>query len=173
MAATHYFVDESKAGSYLLVAVEVPSDVQPAIRKELRSLVLPGQRRLHMTKERDSRRRAIIAAIQAAGVKAVVYDAGRSLRDLAARAVCLAALVADVAESGGRIVLERDESLGTWDDQRLIEITRNLEAGLVRYEHRSPTEELLLGLPDAIAWCWAKGGDWRRQVAPFTVTCAV
>ena len=70
-------------------------------------------------------------------------------------------------------MLERDESLGTWDDQRLIEITRNLEAGLVRYEHRSPTEELLLGLPDAIAWCWAKGGDWRRQVAPFTVTCAV
>jgi hypothetical protein len=21
-------------------------------------------------------------------------------------------------------------------------------------------------LPEAIAWCWAKGGDWRRSIEP-------
>jgi hypothetical protein len=23
---------------------------------------------------------------------------------------------------------------------------------------------MLLAIPDAIAWCWAKGGDWRRRI---------
>ena len=25
-------------------------------------------------------------------------------------------------------------------------------------------DELLLCLPDAIAWCWAKGGHWRTRI---------
>jgi hypothetical protein len=28
-------------------------------------------------------------------------------------------------------------------------------------------EEQLLALPDIVAWCWAKGGDWKRRIRPI------
>lgn len=63
------------------------------------------------------------------------------------------------------LVLEQDDTLLSWDNQRLIEFTR--ETGCrdtLRYEHRRAASELLLTAPDAVAWCWAKGGDWRRRI---------
>ena len=38
-------------------------------------------------------------------------------------------------------------------------------AGL-RYEHRRAPADQLLGIPDAIAWCWSEGRYWRRRIAP-------
>jgi len=26
--------------------------------------------------------------------------------------------------------------------------------------------EQLLAVPDAVAWCWVRGGEWRRRVDP-------
>jgi len=37
----------------------------------------------------------------------------------------------------------------------------------VRYVHRKPSTEPLLAIPDASAWSWAKGGDWRRRIDPL------
>ena len=135
----------------------------------LRGLVLPGQRRLHMKDENDQRRRSIATAIAVSGVTATVYDGGRHHRnERERRAACLHALVIDAAERGdAMLVLEQDDTLLSWDNQRLIEFTR--EAGCrdsLRYEHRRAASELLLAVPDAIAWCWAKGGDWRRRIEP-------
>jgi len=50
----------------------------------------------------------------------------------------------------------------------LLGYRRVREVGCVdlRYEHRRASSEVLLALPDAVAWCWAKGGDWRRRIAP-------
>jgi hypothetical protein len=77
-------------------------------------------------------------------------------------------LVVDAARQGdAMLVLEQDDTLLSWDNQRLIEFTR--EAGCrdtLRYEHRRAASELLLAAPDAVAWCWAKGGDWRRRIEP-------
>jgi hypothetical protein len=73
-----------------------------------------------------------------------------------------------VPKSYRQLVLELDDTLVSWDNQRLIEFTR--EAGCrdtLRYEHRRVSSELLLAVPDAIAWCWAKGGDWRRRIEPI------
>jgi len=51
--SNHIFVDESKQRGYLLVAsVVVPSDLD-SVRRVLRGLVLPGQRRLHMKDESE------------------------------------------------------------------------------------------------------------------------
>ena len=30
----------------------------------------------------------------------------------------------------------------------------------------NPATEQLLGIPDAFAWCWAKGGHWRSHIRP-------
>jgi hypothetical protein len=62
----------------------------------------------------------------------------------------------------------QDDSLVSWDNQHLIEFTR--AAGCrdtLRYEHRRAASELALAIPDAIAWCWAKGGNWRRRIEPI------
>jgi len=168
----HVFVDETKDRDYLLVAgVVMPPDLDP-VRRTLRTLVMPGQRRLHMAKERDQRRRQIVDAIVASGVTATVYDAGRSRRtELAARGACLRAVVIDAAEkSAHMLVLKQDDSLLWWDQQRLIEITREVGCrDTLRYEHRRAREELLLAIPDAIAWCWARGGTWRQRVEPVVI----
>ena len=168
--SAHVFVDETKQRGYLLVAsVVVPSDLD-SVRRMLRGLVLPGQRRLHMKDENDQRRRSIATAIAVSGVTATIYDAGRRYRnERERRAACLHTLVRDAARRGdAMLVLEQDDTLLNWDNQRLIEFTR--EAGCrdtLRYEHRRAASELLLAAPDAVAWCWAKGGDWRRRIEPI------
>jgi hypothetical protein len=68
----HVFVDETKHRGYLLVAgVVVPDDLD-SVRRTLRGLVLPGQRRLHMKAENDQRRRSVATAIAVSGVKATI-----------------------------------------------------------------------------------------------------
>ena len=65
------------------------------------------------------------------------------------------------------LVPEQDDSLLSWDNQHLIEFTRAAGCrATLRYEHRRAPTELALAIPDAIAWCWAKGGDWRRRIEP-------
>lgn len=51
----HMFVDESKARSFILVGTMCPAAALNPLRKGLTKLLLPGQERLHFTKERDSR----------------------------------------------------------------------------------------------------------------------
>jgi len=133
----------------------------------LRALVLPGQRRLHMKDESDPRRRSIATAITVSGITATIYDAGRRYQtERDRRAVCLRALVLDVTQRGDTmLVIEQDDTLLSWDNQRLIEYTREADCrGTLRYEHRRASAEMLLAIPDTIAWCWAKGGDWRRRI---------
>jgi integrase len=68
---------------------------------------------------------------------------------------------ATVVRKGGA----RDETLVSFDNRQLIEFTRAAHCrDTLHYEHRSTKTELLLGIPDAIAWCWAKGSPWRQQI---------
>jgi len=52
------YVDENKERGYLIMGAVIDSAHVPHVRRTLRSLLLPGQERLHMTAERDSRRAA-------------------------------------------------------------------------------------------------------------------
>jgi len=170
--SSYVFVDETKNRDYLLVAsVHVSGDLGD-LRKLMRGLVLRGQRRVHMKKESDPRRRAIAAGICGAGVTATVDDAGRRYRDeLAARSACLRGLVSDTADLGDTVlVLEQDDSLLDWDRRQLYALARDARLPLVRYQHQRASAEQLLAIPDAIAWCWARGGDWRRRIQPVVTT---
>lgn len=170
--SSHIFVDETKHGGYLLVAtVHVSADLDD-LRRLMRGLVLKGQRRVHMKKESDPRKRAIAAALCGAGVTSTVYDAGKRYRnELNARDACLTALVGDVAELADvRLVIEQDDSLLEWDRRRLYALVRESGHPLLHYEHRPAGNEQLLSIPDAIAWCWAKGGNWRKRIQPVVTT---
>jgi len=168
----HVFVDESKRRGYLLAAVAVPADDLQAVRKVLQGLVLPGQRRLHMKDESDPRRRAIASAIVGCGARAIVYDAARRYRtDRDRREACLRLLVDDAAARGVHaLVLEQDDTLVASDRRTLYRAARYAGcAETLRYDHRRAGTEQLLALPDAVAWCWARGGDWRRRIGPAVI----
>jgi hypothetical protein len=168
---TWVYVDETKRAGYVIAAVTV-TDPEPA-RKIVRGLVLPGQRRLHMKHEQPSRRRAIVSALTTMPVTATVYDAARRYRtEREARSACLAALIRDLAAGGDtRLVIEQDDSLLPSDRHELFQLTRQSGAvDVLRYEHQRAHAELLLALPDVVAWCWVRSGDWRRRVSPIITT---
>ena len=73
---TWVYVDETKRAGYVLAAVAVPDPV--AVRKVIRALVQPGNRRLHMVDERPRNRPTLVATLAATAVTASIYDAGRN-----------------------------------------------------------------------------------------------
>lgn len=170
MRGGHVYVDESKARDYLIVAAVLAPQELTTARHSLRALIMPGQRRIHMKSESNARRAAIIDAIGATGATAIVYNAGRPGRnELDARLTCLRALVADAAAAGHHaLIIEQDDSLLGWERQRLIEIVRRTGCrDVLNYQHRRAEHDILLAIPDAIARCWARGGDWRSRIMPL------
>lgn len=165
----HIFVDEAKLRQYIVVAAFVEPRRLAPMRQAMRMLLLPGQRRLHFTKERDDRRRAILSTMCELDVEARVYVAPAGLSEVSARPLCLEALIQEAFEVGAkRLVLERDDSAVLRDNRLLsARISKaDHEEGL-SYEHMRAHEENLLWIPDAIAWSFAKGGDWTRRIRPM------
>lgn len=165
----HVFVDESKSKGYVLAAAVVAGHDLVRRRKDVSSLVLPGQRRLHMTKERDSRRRLILARMTQWGLSALLVEtrsAGRT--DIDRRAAAVEALVAALSEQGPvQLYLESDRTQDARDRKQLHQLGARLPIGTFEYRHSKAADEPLLAVPDAIAWSWARGGVWRSEVRPL------
>lgn len=164
----HGFVDEGgKRARLLVVAVAQPSQLTQA-RTALLHLCRPGQRRLHFSTESDRRRRLILSRVVEIGVPVRLYDThGRDAN--VARSTALAQMVTDLAPGDPhRLVLESRQGRDKIDSRALYESVRKtgLSQSLV-YEHLLPHMEPMLWIPDAVAWAYAKGGDWRRRIAPL------
>ncbi|WP_444949608.1 hypothetical protein [Micromonospora ureilytica] len=162
----HVFVDETKErGLLVAAAIVLPADVAAA-RRTIRDLILPGQRRIHFHKEKDDRRRQIIAAVVTLSAHAVIFDARRHRDPRMAREACLVELVEHAAKiDAARLVLERDDSTFQADQRLLFEqVRKSGTSGNLRYDQLRAHEECLLAIPDALAWCWAKGGRWKTSV---------
>lgn len=149
---SHIFIDETKRAGYVIAAVTVADT--DAVRKVVRTLVLPGQRRIHMKHEHPRRRRIIVSALAATQVQATVYDAARRYRtDLAARSACFSALVEDIAARGGdtRLVIEQDDSVVRADRHDLFQLARR--AGIAdRLEYRHQRAYTSCFLPCRTSW---------------------
>lgn len=162
--AAHVFVDETKRQSLLLAAAALPPYRVATARRALLGLVLPGQRRLHLVKESDARRKQILDTITELKPVVTIYDASACPRRQQ-REACLRMLVADLATTRAeRVVLELDEAVLDLDRTVLYRQVRELGATELRYEHLRTYEEPLLAIPDAIAWCWSNGRAWRQRV---------
>lgn len=162
------FVDESKVKGYTMAAALVVPNHVTKLRRDVRSLVLPGQRRIHFTKEQPDRRRLILARFAEFGVQSHVFHCAATNQTVG-RAACLTSLVAHAAQhSHNKIVIERDESIEKADHQILFrEVRRHNLNGVLSYSLESPHQEPLLWVADAIAWSYTKGGDWKRRVDPL------
>lgn len=162
-------MDESKRRDFVLVAgALLPGDLSSA-RQQIKALYLPGQRSIHTVNEKAGRQRKILRTISALDVQVTIYAAkkGEYKTELLAREKCLAALVDDVVSQGcSNLCLDRDETLAA-RDRKLIQghLVRSNYKDRLQYTHDKATHEPLLLIPDAIAWAWPQGGQWKALCA--------
>lgn len=168
----HAFADESARSGYLVcVVVLAPADLAKG-RQVMRDFCKPGQQRIHMRSESDSRRREILSKVQGLGVEARVYQASLGARsERTARDDCLRAAVPDLVSIGvARLVIESC-SQDHQDRQVVREMVSKAQAfERFQYLHDRPASEPLLWLPDIVAWAYGKGGDWRRRTQSIVNT---
>ncbi|MFD7847105.1 hypothetical protein ACFV4K_29775 [Nocardia sp. NPDC059764] len=165
----HAFVDETKEKGLMVAATLTEVCHLQQARKTIQSKRLPGQSRIHFKQERDSRRREICSILVTLPVQVIVYDASGIRNAVEARTSCLTAVVEDLAGIGGRrLTIEQDDSLVQSDRRTLYNAVRKFEVNEdFNYEHKRPNQEPLLWVSDAVAWCFAKGGEWRLRVKPL------
>lgn len=166
----HVFVDESQRGHLYLVATAI---IEPAavaeLRKQVRSLLLPGQRELHFKKEKPERRRMLADQVARWPIAVTVYTHSYQRNPEPARQACLHRMVGDVIErQAGRLVIDSREEQDRSDQQTIRQtLRRHPSQHRLTWEHTESTGELLLALPDLAAWCYGAGGDWRKRIEPI------
>ena len=159
------YVDESERRDYLLCAVLVRTDVG-RVRRAVRAMCQPGQRRVHFAKEGPARRRAVLSALAELGVQARIYRSPSGVKR--SRELCLDALVGDIATAGAeRLVIESRATMDHLDDRVIKAALRRIGTGELTLGHASAHEEPLQWVPDAIAWAVGRGGDWHRRAEPL------
>jgi len=132
----------------------------------VRSLLMPGERRIHFQADSDSRRRKILAELTTQGAQARIYlGSGRPDR---VRAACLERLLEDaICWDTRRLVIESRGEADPADRMLIHQVLTRHEGAREQmpYQHMSPHDDPCLAIPDAIAWSYGAGGDWRRRVA--------
>ncbi|MBF6360743.1 hypothetical protein IU447_11500 [Nocardia farcinica] len=161
------YVDESKGPPFLLVGAIVSPGARLPAERALRALLMKGQWRIHMGKESPRRRRSIVTALLKLGISCEVFVC-RARSEIDSRSRCLRRLAERAAEIGASVlVIERDEAAVTRDR---ADLTASLEGTVVRYLHLRPHEDPFLWIADIVAWCWQRGGSWRRQIAAMVTS---
>ncbi len=162
------YVDESaRPGRYLMCSVIVDPARAGTLRRHVKRLLLPGQSRLHFSKEGTRHRRQIASALVELEVEASIFvcraELGRNEADM--RRLCLAAIVSDLQVRGGPVslILESRHHQDP-EDYPVIASARRRQPPL-SYEHVDGDHEPLLWLPDSFAWLWGAGGEWQRRIA--------
>jgi hypothetical protein len=163
------YIDESVRGSqYLLAAVIVEHTRHQDIRRELKGLRQFGRSSLHMHKEVIGRKRLIansVSQMEIACVLAVQELSGQSL--MSARNTCLNELAGHtLIRATSQLTLESSNSIEL-DKKILSNSAYEYSGKFPHYRHLPSAQEPLLWLPDIIAWCVGKGGEFENLVRPL------
>ena len=102
----HVFVDEIKSRGFLMAAARCSAGDVGVNRKALRSLLLPGQERLHFRTESNQRRKKILQVVTDFRLLVDLYPVGVNSHE--ARRRCLDAIVRDTATSAEILTLLDD-----------------------------------------------------------------
>jgi hypothetical protein len=134
-------------------------------RKTMLSLRRPGQRRIHFVNERPDRRRGLLAEI--GSLPASAYFLSASGKHVPARRNCLQnAMIALADRPVRRFVLEAGDAEDHRDRQTATAMSAKVPwLSSVYLEHLRSHEEPLLWIPDALAWAYSAGGEWRDRIA--------
>jgi len=165
-----FFIDETKSRGFAFAVATLPQSELRTARMELRSLCASGQRSLHFKHESPRKRRSILAVIARQGWRAAILQSRQSNMRLA-RTECLYATITLAHKSNApAVILELDTSVERYDRQDLFEHCRHIGMDeSFRYDLRPRHSEPGLWVADAVAWCFARGGPWRRQIGSLLV----
>jgi hypothetical protein len=166
------YADESKARGFRFAGAVVQSQDAAPCRAVMARLRTGPTRRIHFKKERDSTRKAVLAAIDQLPIDHVIVEVLPRAGFAPPRERGLIAL-AEFARSVGAdaLVLERDPSNAERDRRVLFDaLGRRADGSPIAYRHLAATDEPLLWIPDAVAWSWTRGGDWRKRVKELRLT---
>jgi hypothetical protein len=166
----HAFADESRRGStyHLAAAIAEPATLR-ALRRDLRSLLLPGQRELHFKREKEPRQRQLADAIARLPLCVRIYVSSCDRTEEIARQACIEALACDLFDARAHhLVLDSRSELDRNDEATIrTTIRRHPHQVRFRYSHVDSTTESLLWVADAAAWCFGAGGGWRKRIKPI------
>lgn len=162
--SVHAFVDESQRLRYMICASVIsPTDLQAA-RRELRSLLLPRQGRLHFVNESAQRRRFLLDAMSELPVRNRLYTSAE--KEPIARQRAMDALLVDLLDLGGqRLVIECREASQDKRERHLIAtaVRRGAAPADLAYDHLRARNEPMLWVSDAVAWSYGAGTKWRPR----------
>lgn len=165
----HGFVDESERGCYTLGVVLAPPGSLSSLRRLLRGMLAPKERRLHFNTERPARRRKLLSDFAAMPpTRTWLYQAKGPTPE--ARHACMETMLDDLCTvKTRRLVLEAQEPRQEQRDRATIyQAVRNgLAPTDLVYDHVRPWEDPMLWLIDGILWAHGAGSDWRRRVGPL------
>ena len=162
------YIDESiRPGRMVLAAVVVDTRDVRDVRLALRSALLPGQRRLHLTDERPSRRHLIldlVARQPLIGLTASASTHGHRHADV--RHDLLTGVVRALAvQDVRRMVLDRVAEELLEVDRATISAALVDMAGPVIYDHEPSAGDPMLWAADALAWSVGAGGHSATRLA--------
>ena len=165
------FSDESERADLMLVGVvTVAPGAAVDTRRELRRLLLPGQRRVHTAKESPRRRRALLDVVAALDLNATVFTtrrAPRQSRSDTRRDLIEAACAHVIAAGAVSWTLDNQDPAQAERDRHTIAALLGDARHLV-YDHRPSHDEPLLWAIDAIVWAVGAGPPWSRRVDKVT-----
>jgi hypothetical protein len=164
----HLVVDESTRAGYVLCVCAVGVGEADAARAAMRGFLLAGQRSVHFKSERDARRRQILNTVAKLRIEALIVSCAGG-RGEVERHRCLRAALRHYADRRSvQLTLDhRDPTADQRDRQVVAAAIRSLDLGKLAYRHAARHEEPLLGIPDALAWSYTRGGAWRQRVRHF------
>lgn len=156
------FTDESwRKSTYLLATVVIETGAMNAARSEVTAFLRGSQRRIHMTKESDGRRRQFLDLIESLELDAVAVvgtTAGTSMPD--ARRPLIAETAGELADRGvANWLIESVNQVQDGLDRELIanRFSRLSPRPRTQYDHRPAHTEPLLWVADGLAWAVARG----------------
>lgn len=168
--SVHIYADETKENGFVLAGAMVPAARADELRGLINSMRHQRQRRIHFTSERPERREMILAKlIETQAIETLIMDA-RGIKDpISARKAAIGQLADEAVRVGAALLrLEPDGPAVVTDRQAIYERLRRAGcAETVSYSHVAAVSESLLAIPDAVAWCYGKGGKWRSMAEPL------
>lgn len=164
------YIDECKQPPYILVMFMLSPVQLASFRKLLIGFRLQGQRSVHFATESPRRRRLILKSLLDFEVDVLVYRS-RFKKGNKARETLLRRIVSDAEKLQIQSVfLDYDSTTVKFDNQVLrhwLSLSRSTSWPL--WDHLERHQEPLLWVPDAVAWCLNRGGEWARMVQPMIV----
>jgi hypothetical protein len=161
-------VDESKARHFILCAVFIEGSKSKSVSRALGLLRLGGQSRIHFVSESSRRKRFLLSQYRDM-ICRVEYFVVRDLPEKRSRQLAFEALLGSLERNKTyRLVIENDENHTQWDRRVIsLAIAELGLSGFVSFEHDNSRSQILLWLPDALAWTKARGGEWAHNLREF------